>query len=49
MVPKAGPRYGQCVWRVAGGGVVSGTDALCVDISKHAAQHDDETKHGETY
>ena len=49
MVPKAGPRYGQCVWRVAGGGLVSGADAVRVDIPEHAAQHDDETKHGETY
>ena len=47
--PKAGPCYGQCVWRVAGGGLVSGADAVRVDIPEHAAQHDDETKHGEIY
>ena len=34
---------------LAGGGVVSGADAVRVDIPEHAAQHDDETKHGETY
>ena len=29
--------------------MVSGPDAVCVDIPEHAAQHDDETKYGEAY
>ena len=41
--------YGGCLRQVAGAGVGGGPHAVRVGVPEHAAQHDDEAKHGDTY